>query len=187
MSAYTPQKTPPKANLLIVDRFTTWNFIDTTAIANDDSRTGGQSYKATAYRVIAIKPTPRWVRSSLAIAHAQVQTVDWSAQQVLGSLHSYPDWEEERLASPEVPSAGSLRIHSTLVTAIWRWMWQVLNVFWCIAHEANKTGVTVTPKQDTPVQETLLGVMSEAPWLTVLCCLFVYGRRLGQWNPVCYM
>jgi len=47
MSADTPLKTPPKANLLAVDRFTTWNFIYITAIANDDSRTGGQSYKAT--------------------------------------------------------------------------------------------------------------------------------------------
>jgi len=53
MSADTPPKTPPKANLLAVDRFTTWNFIYTTAIANDDRRTGGQSYKATAYQVIA--------------------------------------------------------------------------------------------------------------------------------------
>jgi len=58
-SADTPPKTPLKANLLTVDRFTTWNFIYTTAIANDNSRTGGQSYKVTMYRVIAIKPTPR--------------------------------------------------------------------------------------------------------------------------------
>ena len=46
-------------------------------------------------------------------------TLDWSAQQVLGSLCSYQDREEERLASPEVPGAGGLR-HSTLLTAIWR-------------------------------------------------------------------
>jgi len=59
MSANTPPKTPPKANLLTVDHFTTWNFIYTTAIANDDSRTGGQSYKGTMYQVIAIKPMPR--------------------------------------------------------------------------------------------------------------------------------
>ena len=44
-SANTPLKTPPKANLLTVDCFTTWNFIYTMAIANDDSRTGGQSYR----------------------------------------------------------------------------------------------------------------------------------------------
>ena len=59
MSTDTPPKTPLKANLLTVDHFTTWNFIYTTAIAIDDSRTGGQSYKATAYQVIAIKPIPR--------------------------------------------------------------------------------------------------------------------------------
>ena len=53
MSADTPPKTPLKAKLLTVDRFTTWNFIYTMAIADDDSRTGGQSYKATTYRVIA--------------------------------------------------------------------------------------------------------------------------------------
>ena len=35
------------------------NFIYTMAIANDDSRTRGQNYRATAYKVIAIKPTPR--------------------------------------------------------------------------------------------------------------------------------
>ena len=33
MSADTPPKTPLKANLLTVDRFTTWNFMYTTAIA----------------------------------------------------------------------------------------------------------------------------------------------------------
>ena len=53
MSADTPPKTPLKANLLAVGRFTTWNFIYTAAIANDDSRTRGQSYKATVYRVTA--------------------------------------------------------------------------------------------------------------------------------------
>ena len=67
MSADTPPRTPPKANLLTVDRFTTWNFICTMAMANDDSRTRGQSYKATTYQVIAIKTTPRWLRSCIAI------------------------------------------------------------------------------------------------------------------------
>ena len=61
----TSTDTPPKANLLTVDHFTNWNFIYTMAIAIDDSRTGGQSYKATAYRMIAIKPTPKWLRSSI--------------------------------------------------------------------------------------------------------------------------
>jgi len=32
-SADTPPKTPPKANLLTVDHFTTWNFMYATAIA----------------------------------------------------------------------------------------------------------------------------------------------------------
>ena len=68
---------------------------------------------------------PVAVRLESSIAHVQAQTVDWSAQQVLGSLRSYPD-REERLASPEVPNPGGLRIHSTLLTAILRRMWQVL-------------------------------------------------------------
>ena len=59
MSTDTPPKTPLKANLLTVDHFATWNFIYAMAIANADSRTGGQNYKATTYWMITIKPTPR--------------------------------------------------------------------------------------------------------------------------------
>jgi len=110
-------------------------------------------------------------------------TVDWSAQQVLGSMCLYPDWGEERLASPEVPSAGGLRIHSTLLTAIWWWMWQVLKRVlmrstlgqWDRGNSHTK-GAAVIPKQDTPVQETLLGVMSEAPgWLCHAIYLYTEG------------
>ena len=48
-------KMTPTANLLTVNRFTTWQ-IYTTAIANDDSKTGqkwGQSYKASHVAVLS--------------------------------------------------------------------------------------------------------------------------------------
>ena len=144
---------------------------------------------------------PSW--ASYKLHHS---SLDWSAQQVVGSLHSYPDRGEERLASPEVPGTGGLRIHLTLLTAIWRQMWQVLKCV--LMHstqgqqdkgDSHTKGAAVTPKQDTSVQETLLEVMSkEAPWLTVLCCLlwketwpmessvFVISRVVVQWYK-CYL
>ena len=144
---------------------------------------------------------PNW--ASYKLHHS---SLDWSAQQVVGSLHSYPDQDEERLASPEVPGTGGLKIHLTLLTAIWRQMWQVLRRV--LMHstrgqqdkgDSHTKGAAVTPKQDTPVQETLLEVMSkEAPWLTVLCCLlwketwpmessvFVISRVVVQWYK-CYL
>ena len=136
---------------------------------------------------------PNW--ASYKLHHS---SLDWSAQQVVGSLRSYPDQDEERLASPEVPGAGAWGYIQCCWLLYDDRCGRSWNVFWCVAHEANETGVAVTPKQDTPVQETLLRVMSEAPWLTVLCCLLwketwpmessvlVISRVVVQWYK-CYL
>ena len=106
-------------------------------------------------------------------------TLDWSAQQVLGSLCSYQDREEERLASPEVPGAGGLR-HSTLLTAIWR---PVLKWVLMRSTRGRDRGDSDTKARYTNARDSTWGHV-RGP-LVDCAVLFVYGRRRSQWNPLC--
>ena len=101
----TSTDTPPKASL-----YTTWNFIYATAIAIDDSRTGGQSYKATAvYQVIAIKPTPRWWRSSIIMPRCACASPD---------LHMKCIWQTIKSGHGILDNSCIYLCSSTLCTAL---------------------------------------------------------------------
>ena len=129
---------------------------------------------------------PNW--ASYKLHHS---SLDWSAQQVVGSLRSYPDQDEERLASPEVPGAGAWGYIQCCWLLYDDRCGRSWDVFWCIAHEANKTRATVTPKErqshQSKTHQCKRLYSRSCPrrppgWL---CCAVYYGRRLGQWNPVC--
>jgi len=106
-------------------------------------------------------------------------TLHLSAQQVLVSLCSYQDREEERLASPKVPGAVGLR-HSTLLTAIW---WQVLIWVLMRSTQGRDRGDSDTKARYTNARDSTWGHV-QGP-LVDSAVLFVYGRRRSQWNPLC--